>query len=162
MKTTIKMSALQQWLLLSILWVAGGLPSHAIDLPDRMTCTAEQTAGFHDYPHNAEAYEAVIFYESAFSLSMNKALNAHLTEFDVYLMLEDDAHVAELQCRLVRGLRDSRGLSCSNVPPSDLLLLNLDSLRFTRTAIGGWTFSGAHESSAGESIFVEYGYCSAD
>ena len=134
----------------------------ALDLPERMVCTAEQTAGFHDYPHNELGYEAVVFFESSFTLQINKVLMQHLaaqTPFDAYLTLRDkEGEVGELQCRQVRGAGASRGLSCSTTPPADLLLLNLDNLRFTRTAIGGWAF-GTAETATGQSIFVEYGTC---
>lgn len=143
-------------------------------LPSALDCVAAQTAGFHDYPHNQEAYEAVVFVESKFSLSVNHALMKHLaptTLFDFYMTFRDAEQVVDLQCRIVRGAGSSRGISCSNVPPSELLLLNADNLRFTRTSIGGWTFTGATTSAdgvdgqstdtAGESIFVEYGQCAA-
>jgi hypothetical protein len=42
-----------------------------------------------------------------------------------------------------------------------MLLINAQSLRFTRTAVGGWTFSDAADSRNGDSIFVEYGQCVA-
>ena len=40
-----------------------------------------------------------------------------------------------------------------------MILINSATLRFTRTAVGGWTFAGATESLNGDSIFVEYGQC---
>jgi len=46
-----------------------------------------------------------------------------------------------------------------NLPPSEMLLINVESLRFTRTAVGGWTFAGASDARGGDSIFVEYGQC---
>jgi hypothetical protein len=149
------------WLWSLVLPVQGVLA--AMDgLPNRLQCTAKQTAGFQDYPHNEEAYESVVFFESAFVLTRNEVLMKHLaaqSPYDAFLTLEHEQQLVELQCRAIRGARSQRGLSCSNVPPSELLLLNLENLRFTRTSIGGWTFTGADESTAGESIYVEYGQC---
>ncbi len=157
----------------ALLAVTGPYPVAAEQiLPQRLDCRAMQTAGFHDYPHNEEAYEAVVFYESRFQLRVNEVLMRHLADspYDVFLTLNDTsgdkderdiAEVVELQCSLLRGVGNARGLSCSNTPPADLLLLNLDNLRFTRTSIGGWTFTGADESNAGDSIYVEFGLCEA-
>ena len=135
-------------------------------IPSSLSCKATQTAGFHDYPHNEEAYESVVFFESTFRLSLNRVLMRHLaadSPFDAFLtLITDEGELVELNCSRLKGLRNASGISCSNTPPSDLLLLNLDNLRFTRTAIGGWTFTGADESTAGESIYVEYGQCTAD
>ncbi len=135
-----------------------------LDMPERLVCTAKQTAGFHDWPHNEEAYEPVVFFESDFKLRINRVLMRHMTNtpFDGFLTLLDDEDIVELQCAKVRGTGDVAGLSCSNSPPSDLLLLNLDNLRYTRTSIGGWTFAGANESSSGDSIYVEYGRCEVE
>ena len=132
-------------------------------MPQWLSCRAEQTAGFHDYPHNEEGYESVVFMESEFRLKVNRVLMQHLaaeSPYDAFYVLTDDENVTELSCRLVRGLGNARGLSCSSTPPADLLLLNLDNLRFTRTAIGGWTF-GAAAPDSGESIYVEFGTCLA-
>lgn len=133
-------------------------------LPAEMSCLAYQTAGFHDFPDNPEDYEAVVFFESKFELRVNKVLMTHLLDnspYDLYLTLHKDNDVVELQCNQLRAAGNNLGVSCSSQPPADLLLLNLDSLRFTRTAIGGWTFSGADTQAAGESIYVEYGRCTA-
>lgn len=137
------------------------------EVPPRLTCAAEQTVGLHDYPHNAEAYEAVEFFESRFAVEVNQALTRYLaetTDIDVYVTLrQDDDDLVELSCVRVRGEGDVPGLSCTNNPPAQLLLVNLDNLRFTRTAIGGWTFAAAGEVAAGgESIYVEYGVCQSD
>ena len=78
---------------------------------------------------------------------------------DLYLTLKDESTRAELNCRTVRGAGDAQGFSCSNLPPSELLLINGDNLRFTRTSIGGWTFAAATDNSAGDSLYVEYGTC---
>ena len=140
-----------------MVWASGaaGQP-----LPSSMICTAVQTAGFHDFPHNAESYEPVSFFESSFELRINRVLMRHLdpdAPADLYLTLKDDSTRAELNCRTVRGAGDAQGFSCSNLPPSELLLINKDNLRFTRTSIGGWTFAAATDNSAGDSLYVEYG-----
>ena len=67
----------------------------------------------------------------------------------------------ELECRHVRGANQSYGYSCVNIPPSEMILINADTLRFTRTSVGGWTFAGATDDQTGDSIFVEYGQCEA-
>jgi hypothetical protein len=132
------------------------------DLPAKLICTAEQTAGFHDFPHNEEAYEAVVFYESSFTLKINRVLMRHIdpsAAADLYVTMTDKDEPAELSCRYLRGTGGNRGASCSNIPPSELLLINTETLRFTRTSIGGWTFASASDNTAGDSIFVEYGSC---
>lgn len=87
---------------------------------------------------------------------------------DVYLTMtreigqEDGTtteETTELECREVRGAGGGFGLSCVNLPPSEMILINSRTLRFTRTAVGGWTFAGATETLNGDSIFVEYGQC---
>ena len=82
---------------------------------------------------------------------------------DLYLTLEtgaeEEAQTTELECRRVRGADQSVGYSCVNLPPSEMLLINAGTLRFTRTSVGGWTFAGASETAGGDSIFVEYGTC---
>lgn len=140
-------------------------PDDALTVPRKMRCTAWHTVGLHDYPHNEEAYEPVAFNESRFKLSVNRVLMRHLAPdaaADVYLILENDGELSELSCVKLRGYDDSRGLSCSNSPPSEFLLLNTDTLRFTHTSIGGWTFAAANENTAGDSIYVEYGVCEAN
>lgn len=133
-----------------------------IAIPSAMICTAVQTAGFHDFPHNEEAYEPVSFFESSFELRINRVLMRHRdpnAAVDLYLTLKDEDARAELECRTVRGADAADGLSCSNLPPSELLLLNTANLRFTRTSIGGWTFAAATQNMAGDSLYVEYGTC---
>lgn len=96
---------------------------------------------------------------------------------DVYLTLTHDVkapadpetaneetiaqEVTELECRKVRGANAAIGYSCVNLPPSEMILLNAETLRYTRTAVGGWTFAGASGELNGDSIFVEYGQCTA-
>jgi hypothetical protein len=143
---------------------AGGFPS--------VRCTADQTGGFHDYPGGEEAYEPALFNPQQFNLEENVVFMLNLTErvghVDLYLTLtrqipqesgESVTDTTELECREVRGADGSFGFSCVNLPPSEMLLINGETLRFTRTAVGGWTFTGAEGERNGDSIFVEYGQC---
>jgi len=127
-------------------------------------CNAEQTGGFHDYPGEGEHYEPALFHPSTFVLEENVVFMRNLDLGnggpDLYLVMRaQDSTESELQCRQVRGADNALGYSCVNTPPSEMVLINGETLRFTRTAVGGWTFSGARESLSGDSIFVEYGSC---
>ena len=129
-------------------------------------CEAEQTGGFHDYPDDDERYVPALFHPANFVLEENVLFMINLDPGqggpDLYLIMRDQDDVeSELQCRQVRGVDDALGYSCLNTPPSEMLLINTETLRFTRTAVGGWTFSGATKSASGDSIFVEYGTCVA-
>lgn len=129
-----------------------------------LSCIAEQTGGFHDHPEPGEEYEPALFHPEAFTLEENVIFMVNLKTDeggpDLYLTLRaTDARETELECRQVRGSFGATGFSCVNKPPSEMLLINRDSLRFTRTAVGGWTFVGASDNHNGDSIFVEYGTC---
>jgi len=164
--------------LLSFPWVAAAsnveppaaAPAQA-DFPT-VLCTADQTGGFHDYPGGGEAYEPALFHPQQFALEENLVFMMNLAgtpgNADVYLTMTRQAtgedgepvdDVTELECREVRGADGSAGLSCVNLPPSEMILINRASLRFTRAAAGGWTFTGATGELNGDSIFVEYGRC---
>jgi len=113
-------------------------------LPNKLSCQAAQTAGLHDYAGVPQEYEASTFFESKFQLRINRVLTKHLTTAttpDLYLTLfpRNDTPV-ELRCRQVQGQNRQLGYSCTNTPPSEILLLNPSTLRFTRASIGGWTF----------------------
>jgi hypothetical protein len=145
-------------------------------LPD-LDCVAEQTGGFHDYPAEGERYEPALFHPQAFRLSENTVFMLNLLESerraDLYLTLESQAPASdpatagaeppatELECRQVRGADGTTGYSCVNLPPSEMLLINARTLRFTRAAVGAWTFAEPAAAAAGDSIFVEYGQCRA-
>ncbi len=157
-------------------------------LPQKMQCQALQTVGLHDYAGAPESYEPSTFFESRFELRINTVLTRHLAATDsglndaspdLFLTLRPrNAAPIELRCRQVQGRSGELGYSCTNTPPSELLLINPANLRFTRTSIGGWTFSdtdvpagpsGAaplpESSTTGanlgdDSLFVEYGTCS--
>lgn len=138
----------------------------------QVLCIAEQTGGFHDYPEQGETYEPALFHPQQFNLEENLVFMLNLAgdegNADVYLTMtreidQEDGlrseETTELECREVRGVGGGRGLSCVNLPPSEMILINTETLRFTRTSVGGWTFAGATESVNGDSIFVEYGQC---
>ena len=129
-----------------------------------LDCVADQTGGFHDYPDDDESYVPALFNATPFRLEENVVFMLNLaddTGVDLYVTLTagEDPVTTELECRQVRGADGSRGYSCVNLPPSEMLLINRETQRFTRTAVGGWTFTGATEARAGDSIFVEYGTC---
>ena len=150
---------------------AGDPMSGAPHLP-ALACIAAQTGGFHDYPEGGEDYEPALFHPQAFRLEENPVFMMNLLGdgggVDLFLTMTRELTDAdgrpvtestELECRRVRGAHDSRGFSCVNLPPSEMILLNADTLRFTRTSVGGWTFAGATDAQSGDSIFVEYGQC---
>lgn len=146
-------------------------PLETASLPD-VRCVAEQTGGFHDYPDDAERYEPALFHPQSFRLETNRVFMMNLVgderNADLYLTMTREltaadgdavAETTELECRRVRGANEAYGFSCVNLPPSEMILINAQSLRFTRTAVGGWTFAGATAAHEGDSIFVEYGQC---
>jgi len=142
-------------------------PAEAGDQPPQflpLECTADQTGGFHDYPEDEESYVPALFNATPFRLDENVVFMTNLPEqpgVDLFVTLTagEDPVTTELECRQVRGADGSLGYSCVNIPPSEMLLINRKTLRFTRTAVGGWTFAGANETHSGDSIFVEYGTC---
>ena len=147
-------------LLLVILFVSG--TSSVAQMPDKMQCVPGKTVGLHDYPTTLEHYEPVVFEESSFRLNLNKTLTRFAPDDNkdfVYLTFKNANKLTELTCEPVLGAKGARGLSCVDKPPAEMLLINLDNLRFTRSSIGGWTFLGADEINAGNSLFVEYGHC---
>lgn len=129
------------------------------------SCKAVQTVGMHDYPGAEERYHASVFFEGAFELRENLLFMEHLLGQDgapvgLYVTLSgEDGRETEFECRPVRGGAGNEGFSCVNNPPSEMLLVNPVRGRFTRAAIGGWTFYGAREEQEGASLFVEYGQC---
>lgn len=129
------------------------------------SCEALQTVGMHDHPGGEETYESSVFFESAFELRENTLFMQHLlgedeTPVGLYLtMATASGTETEFECRPVRGNADNEGYSCINNPPSEILLINPARGRFTRSAVGGWTFHGARNEQHGASLFVEYGVC---
>ena len=132
-----------------------------------LICHAEKTVGLHDYVEAeskpVEAYEPSIFFASSFTLRENRTFATFLEQEDVavYVTMTDEqsGDVSEFQCDTVRGTGDTFGYSCRNSPPSDILMLNPEKMRFTRGAVGGWTFYSTGEDHNGTSLFVEYGLC---
>jgi len=135
-------------------------------------CMAAQTGGFHDDAGEEESYEPALFHPQSFILEENPVFMMNLAaeerNVDLYLTMtrelrgqdgEAVLETTELECRRVRGAQQHQGYSCVNTPPSEMLLINTRTLRFTRTGVGGWTFAGATDSEGGDSIFVEYGEC---
>ena len=156
-------------------------------LPKKLQCEALQTAGLHDYAGAPEDYEPSTFMESEFELRINTVLTRHLAANstgaaeatpDLFLTMRPrNENPVELRCRQVQGRGGELGFSCTNTPPSELLLINPANLRFTRTSIGGWTFadsdskpdskpesestvsSDASANLGSDSLYVEYGSC---
>ena len=158
-----------------ILLILCALPAGAVDwLPT--TCKARQTVGIHQRPGDVdETYMPAVFAEQTFHLRENALFMRHLlgepgeteaTERGVpasapgsvqlhVTMTSAEGDETEFQCRAVRGAA-SKGYSCVNNPPSEMLLVNPARGRFTRSAIGGWAFYAPEAS-----LFVEYGTCAA-
>jgi len=134
-----------------------------------LRCVPEQTGGFHDYPGGEETYEPALFHPRPFELEVNQVFMLTLAGKegapDLFVTMQTSVEeqaqpeLTELECRRVRGADGSPGYSCVNLPPSEMLLINAQTFRFTLTAVGGWTFAGAAGNLGGDSIFVEYGLC---
>jgi len=168
-------------------WILGGcalfaltsVPSlaevPAIEETWHLACQAIDTAGFHNDSNSGEDYRPALFNESAFTLEDNAVFNRHLREttgdpelsirpdatrgIDLYLsMIDEDGTEIGLQCHRIRA-NSEEGFSCVNTPPSEMLVINTNTLKFTRSSIGGWAFFGADNQYSGDSIFVEYGRC---
>ena len=123
----------------------------------------------HQYPGDVEeTYRPAVFSKQTFDLRENVFLMRHLPGAQgdevgddapgpsrLYVtMSSGDGNEMEFECRPVRGAGENRGYSCVNNPPSEMLLINPARGRFTRSAIGGWTFYTPEAS-----LFVEYGTC---
>ena len=119
----------------------------------------------HDHPGGPEVFEPAVFVASEFALRENALFMEHLLDAEdatpaLYLtMTAKGGDETEFECRTVRGAGGVTGYSCVNNPPAEILLLNPERGRFTRSAVGGWTFNAAHD--RGASLFVEYGVCRA-
>ena len=138
-----------------------GLPAAGADwLP--LSCAAEQTVGMHDNPGAPEHFDAAMFVASEFALRENALFMEHLLGVEeaapaLYITMTAAGGETEFECRKVRGAGDATGYSCVNNPPAEILLLNPRRGRFTRSAVGGWTFPATQE--GGASLFIEYGAC---
>ena len=130
-------------------------------------CQAEQTVGLHDFAEEdeqfEERYELIRFFESKFELRENKTFNELMGQEDgrYYLSMKahDSLEISEFTCDSVRGRNGQEGLSCRNTPPSEIIMINKSTLRFTRSAVGAWTFFTPSDHDTGASLFVEYGQC---
>lgn len=135
----------------------------AIWLP--LYCEAKQTVGLHDFAEEEalEEYELIRFFESKFELRENKTFNELMGQEDgkffLSMKLQDSEEISEFTCDTVRGRNGQEGLSCRNTPPSEIIMINKASLRFTRSAVGAWTFFTPSDHDTGASLFVEYGQC---
>ena len=125
------------------------------------------TVGLHDFVEEdteaVEAYELTYFFESKFELRENKTFNEMMGEaenkFFVSMKMDNSEEISEFTCEEVRGRGGQAGFSCLNTPPSEILMINPATLRFTRSAIGSWTFFTPSDHETGASLFVEYGQC---
>ncbi len=142
-------------------WALGAPAAGADWLP--LDCKAAQTVGMHDLPGEPETFEPSVFVESEFALRENALFMKHLlgtadAAAALYVtMTAANGDETEFECRAVRGAGAATGYSCVNNPPAEILMLNPQRGRFTRSAVGGWTFPATHR--GGASLFVEYGTC---
>jgi len=128
-----------------------------------LECDAVDTGGFHN-DAGTEGYRAALFTRSKFRLEENLVFKQMLTgethaPDTVFLTMTDAKDMSvELQCHPVAADLE-KGFSCVNTPPSEMLVINTGTLRFTRSSIGGWTFRSSRVEQSGDSIYVEYGHC---
>ena len=135
-------------------------------LPAR--CVPLETIGFHDTPEPdsdaVEAFNPVKFKSTPFTLRVNETLSELLadnadSQLFISMQMEESAEIFEFSCKEVLGANRELGFSCLNTPPSDILMLNPKSMRFSRAAIGSWTFQSDAALKDGSSLFVEMGQC---
>ena len=135
-------------------------------LPTR--CVPLETIGFHDESESEgdpiESFGPAKFKSTPFILRENETLGGLLDDAgDVNLFMtmqmEETSELFEFSCKSVLGANREPGYSCVNTPPSDILMLNPKSLRFSRAAIGSWTFQSETNLRTGSSLFVEMGQC---
>ncbi|MYD42846.1 MAG: hypothetical protein F4W90_03025 [Gammaproteobacteria bacterium] len=131
-------------------------------------CVPVETIGFHDGAEAegepVESFIPVNFKSVAFTLRENPTLEDLLDEDEqasLYMTMqnEDSGELFEFTCQDVLGANREQGYSCVNTPPSDILMLNPRSMRFSRAAIGSWTFQSTTALRTGSSLFVEMGQC---
>lgn len=135
-------------------------------LPTR--CVPLETIGFHDEPEEegepVESFGPAKFKSTPFTLRENKTLSELLADSDdvslfITMKMAETNELFEFSCQTVLGANREPGYSCVNTPPSDILMLNPKSLRFSRAAMGSWTFQSETNLRTGSSLFVEMGQC---
>lgn len=135
-------------------------------LPAR--CVPLDTIGLHDNKEEIgepkESFEPARFERRAFTLRANDTLAELLTDRGdtdqfVTMTIDDLNDIFEFSCRQVMGASRELGFSCLNTPPSDILMINPKSMRYSRAAIGTWTFQSETGLKDGSSLFVELGQC---
>ena len=135
-------------------------------LPTR--CIPIETIGLHDDSEvesdPVESFGPAKFKSTPFILRENKTLGGLLNDADdvslfITMQMEETDELFEFSCKTVLGANREPGYSCVNTPPSDILMLNPKSLRFSRAAIGSWTFQSETNLRTGSSLFVEMGQC---
>jgi len=154
-----------KFVLLIILTWGSIIPYSSLSAFDswNLECDAIDTGGFHN-DAGTEGYRAALFTRGKFRLEENLVFKKMLTgethaPNTVFLTMTDAKDMSiELQCHPVAANLE-KGFSCVNTPPSEMLVLNTGTLRFTRSSIGGWTFNSSPVEQTGDSIYVEYGRC---
>ena len=135
-------------------------------LPAR--CVPLETIGLHDEAEEAgepeEKFEPARFERRPFTIRANETFSELLGETEqaslfVTMTIDELNEVFEFTCKEVMGANREPGFSCLNTPPSDILLINPKSMRYSRSAIGTWTFQSDADLVRGSSLFVELGQC---
>ena len=135
-------------------------------LPAR--CVPLDTIGLHDGKEESgepkESFEPARFERRSFTLRSNDTFAELLAEEEqvdrfVTMTIDELNDVFEFSCREVMGVSRELGFSCLNTPPSDILMINPKSMRYSRAAIGTWTFQSDAGILDGSSLFVELGQC---
>ena len=132
-----------------------------------MVCKALNTVGLHDAPETEspmeEKYEPSVFVESEFILTENVTFSELLDDADIkfYMSMQfvNSDGKFEFTCTQVRGRSDEQGYVCTNTPAQDILMINPSTNRFTRAAVGAWTFFHPSDLETGASLTVEHGTC---
>ncbi len=131
-------------------------------------CVPLETIGFHDEPEvedeSDRGFSPVRFKSVPFTLRENKTLGGLLRDkgdnsLFITMQMAESIELIEFSCKTVLGANREPGYSCVNVPPSDILMINPKSMRFSRAAIGSWPFPSEASLDVGSSLFVEIGQC---
>ena len=130
-------------------------------------CKALQTVGLHDTKEAGveavENYEPSQFFASEFILTENRTFTELLSDstskWFVTMQFSDSVEKFEFTCTPVRGRSEETGYVCTNTPAQDILMINPGNNRFTRAAVGAWTFFHPSDLETGASLLVEHGSC---